>query len=426
MRSFDTQKMVYSSSSINTMHDDPVAAPPPPVHLCDIATWNSLHPSIAGSGHESIHKLCEQMTDTDHSCITCFDHEDDSASIACLTTAPSIDFFSTQSSQHELDPIDHDTLSLSNITLFSTHSPTLSIEKLREGRREGVLGKGAYGTAFKYKLSDGTFICQKTIKLHEDADQRAKQLSEVAIMQTLQHQYILNFIGHDIVRCGSNRVLHLYVEYAPGGTLCAAAAKEIVRQQVTTNNSEWLCRLRTWSRQLLEAVRYLHDNGIAHRDIKGANVLLTADGNIKLADFGLAETFNGFSNELISFAGTPYFMPPELMRGEATRLHMSGLDIWAVGCVVVEMLTGRPPWPKFGNVNQIMYHISINERPTELPKHIDTETNHFLNKCFCKLSEMPTPQTLMMHPFVRTNEHSAARREGCVAAPSSPLIDKLT
>jgi serine/threonine protein kinase len=94
-------------------------------------------------------------------------------------------------------------------------------------------------------------------------------------------------------------------------------------------------------KQVLHGLDYLHRQGVIHRDIKGGNILTTKDGIVKLADFGVATklTDAGKSN---SFAGTPYWMAPEVI--EMSGQESSACDIWSLGCTVLELLTGSPPY----------------------------------------------------------------------------------
>ena len=94
--------------------------------------------------------------------------------------------------------------------------------------------------------------------------------------------------------------------------------------------------------QVLQGLQYLHDQGVIHRDIKGANILTTKDGTVKLADFGVStSTLASGQDKEAQVVGTPYWMAPEIIQLSGAS---SASDIWSVGCTVIELLQGRPPY----------------------------------------------------------------------------------
>ncbi|GFP97516.1 mitogen-activated protein kinase kinase kinase yoda [Phtheirospermum japonicum] len=137
------------------------------------------------------------------------------------------------------------------------------------------------------------------------------------------------------------------------------------------------------------------------RDIKGANLLVDASGVVKLADFGLAKHLNGHDIDL-SLKGTPHWMAPEaVMRKDANPDLAYGVDIWSVGCTVIEMLTGKPPWSEFTSV-QAMFNV-LNRSPP-IPETLSAEGKDFLQQCFQRRPEdRPSAVKLLEHPFVRSS-----------------------
>ena len=93
--------------------------------------------------------------------------------------------------------------------------------------------------------------------------------------------------------------------------------------------------------QVLKGLQYLHDQGVIHRDIKGANILTTKDGTVKLADFGVSTSTLAGPDKEAQVVGTPYWMAPEIIQLSGAT---SASDIWSVGCTVIELLQGRPPY----------------------------------------------------------------------------------
>jgi len=93
--------------------------------------------------------------------------------------------------------------------------------------------------------------------------------------------------------------------------------------------------------QVLQGLQYLHDQGVIHRDIKGANILTTKDGTVKLADFGVSTSTLAGPDKEAQVVGTPYWMAPEIIQLSGAT---SASDIWSVGCTVIELLQGKPPY----------------------------------------------------------------------------------
>lgn len=116
--------------------------------------------------------------------------------------------------------------------------------------------------------------------------------------------------------------------------------------------------------QVLQGLLYLHEQGVIHRDIKGANILTTKEGTVKLADFGVA-TRNGPELMSSSVVGTPYWMAPEVITLSGAT---TASDIWSLGCTVIELLEGRPPYHKLNSV-AALYRI-VNDDHPELPESI--------------------------------------------------------
>ncbi|KAJ7384468.1 Mitogen-activated protein kinase kinase kinase 2 [Desmophyllum pertusum] len=156
-----------------------------------------------------------------------------------------------------------------------------------------------------------------------------------------------------------------------------------------------------YTRQILEGVSFLHSEDIIHRDIKGSNVLLDGDGNVKLADFGLSKIIQkiGSKTKLMSYRGTPYWMAPEIIKGEQ---YGRKADIWSVGCTVVEMLTGSPPW---GDLEEVAAIFKIGSEPTEpeLPEGVSQDAKEFIQAALTRNpDDRPWSDDLLKHNFVLT------------------------
>lgn len=165
--------------------------------------------------------------------------------------------------------------------------------------------------------------------------------------------------------------------------------------------------IRKYTKQILEGLEYLHSHDVIHRgnfqiilDIKGANILVDKEGICKLTDFGgskmLVEEID--NNKQKSFKGTPHWMAPETIKTlESTRYS----DIWSMGCTIIEMATGEPPWSQFTNQITALYNIMNAKNPPELPEFLSSALKDFLNKCF-KMNprERSNVFKLLRHPFI--------------------------
>ncbi|KAJ7384475.1 Mitogen-activated protein kinase kinase kinase 2 [Desmophyllum pertusum] len=187
--------------------------------------------------------------------------------------------------------------------------------------------------------------------------------NEIDILSNFKHKRIVSCYGSEQKDGG----LYLFMEFMAGGSL-----SDHIKRNKTLSESE----SGKYTMQILEGVSFLHSENIIHRDIKGSNVLLDDDGNVKLADFGLSKIIQkiGSKTNLMSCCGTLYWMAPEIFRGEG---YGRKADIWSVGCTVVEMLTGSPP---LGDLEPEAAIFKIGSRPTEpkLPESVSQDAKEFI------------------------------------------------
>ena len=216
-----------------------------------------------------------------------------------------------------------------------------------KGRR---LGKGSFGTVFVAVLHTGTMLAVKTIKLPDASqpDARAaghsnspmldetevksknatmilKVQQEVDFIRNLKHPNVIEYKACLLDR--EANTINIFMEYAVGGSLASLVKKCTRRLPEDT--------VRLYVVQILQGLSFLHAKGIIHRDIKGDNVLLDASGNAKLADFGCAKEMASATRVCGTFAGSPYWMAPEVIRNKG---YDAKADIWSVGCTTIETL----------------------------------------------------------------------------------------
>ncbi|KAL6179753.1 hypothetical protein ACLB2K_046424 [Fragaria x ananassa] len=192
--------------------------------------------------------------------------------------------------------------------------------------------------------------------------------------------------GRGIRRSGDESKLYIFLELVTKGSL------QKLYQTYHLNDSH----VSVYSRQILQGLKYLHDRNVIHRDIKCANILVHANGSVKLADFGLAKTIN--MNDIKSCKGTAYWMAPEVVNRKSRGYGLPA-DIWSLGCTVLEMLTGLVPYSNLEWM-QALWKIGKGEPPL-VPDSLSKEAQDFIHLCLqVKPDNRPTAAQLLRHPFV--------------------------
>ena len=205
-------------------------------------------------------------------------------------------------------------------------------------------------------------------------------------MRAVSHPHIIRYLGTQI----RGQTLNILMEYARGGSLRSMLQRDGALGERT---------LRLYTLQLLSGLTCLHHCGIAHRDIKSANVLL-CDSGLMLADFGASKRLTSAS--LVSgLKGTPHWMAPEVIRAQQTTSGWIQADVWSVGCTVLEMATGKQPWSQFPNPMTAMFHIAGGKSKPHIPPSVLPAARDFIDACL-KLDpdDRPNAADLMDHPLV--------------------------
>ncbi|KAG5044298.1 hypothetical protein JHK87_008213 [Glycine soja] len=267
-------------------------------------------------------------------------------------------------------------------------------------RKGELIGCGAFGQVYVgMNLDSGELLAVKQVLIaasnatKEKAQAHIKELEEeVKLLKDLSHPNIVRYLG--TVR--EEDTLNILLEFVPGGSISSLLGKFGAFPEAV---------IRTYTKQLLLGLEYLHKNGIMHRDIKGANILVDNKGCIKLADFGASKqvvelaTISGAK----SMKGTPYWMAPEVILQTG---HSFSADIWSVGCTVIEMATGKPPWSQqYQQEVAALFHIGTTKSHPPIPDHLSAAAKDFLLKCLQKEPILRSSASeLLQHPFV-TGEH---------------------
>ncbi|GMI68076.1 mitogen-activated protein kinase kinase kinase 19 [Hibiscus trionum] len=207
---------------------------------------------------------------------------------------------------------------------------------------------------------------------------------------------IIRCLGHNYTAERGEKLYNLFLEYADKGSL----ADHVKKSGGNLMESD----VRRYARSILKGLRFVHSKGFVHCDIKLQNILLFSNGDVKIADFGLAKR-NGEEEEegeqrKMEIRGTPLNIAPESVR---ENVYDSAVDIWALGCAIVEMFTGKPAWNfKPGtNLMPLLIKIGISDELPGIPQDLSEEGKDFLEKCFVKDPKKRwTAEMLVDHPFM--------------------------
>uniref|UniRef100_A0A8R7P3B3 Protein kinase domain-containing protein n=2 Tax=Triticum urartu TaxID=4572 RepID=A0A8R7P3B3_TRIUA len=252
----------------------------------------------------------------------------------------------------------------------------------KQWTRVRTLGRGASGAEVFLAADDpsGELFAVKSASAACAAALRREQ----CIMSGLRSPRVVSCIGGRGARDGS---FQLFLEFAPGGSLA---------DRVAIDGGLDERAVRGYAADVAAGLAYLHGAGMVHGDVKARNIVIGADGRAKLADFGCARDAGA---DVPIIGGTPAFMAPEVARGEEQG---PAADVWALGCMVVEMATGRAPWSGMdGNALAALHRIGYTEAAPEVPEWMSAEAKDFLRGCLVRqASERCTAAQLLDHPFL--------------------------
>uniref|UniRef100_A0A665U162 Mitogen-activated protein kinase kinase kinase kinase n=1 Tax=Echeneis naucrates TaxID=173247 RepID=A0A665U162_ECHNA len=252
------------------------------------------------------------------------------------------------------------------------------------------VGSGTYGDVYKARnIQTGELAAVKIIKLEAGDDFSIIQ-QEIFMVKECMHHNIVAYFGSYLCR----EKLWICMEYCGGGSL-----QDIYH--VTGPLSE--LQIAYVCRETLQGLGYLHIKGKMHRDIKGANILLTDNGDVKLADFGVAAKITATIAKRKSFIGTPYWMAPEVAAVEKNGGYNQLCDIWAVGITSIELAELQPPMFELHPMRALFLMSKSSFQPPKL-KDKNKWSTAFHN--FVKVSltknpkKRPTAEKLLSHVFV--------------------------
>lgn len=271
------------------------------------------------------------------------------------------------------------------VTLLASSFSSVSI-RWQKGR---FIGGGSFGQVFAaVNLDTGGVMAVKEIRFHDSQSLKIipSIKDEMTVLEMLNHPNVVQYFGVEVHR----DKVYIFMEFCEGGSLSGLLAHGRIEDEMV---------IQVYTLQMLEGLAYLHQSGVVHRDIKPENILLDHNGVIKFVDFGAAKVIAasgktrtvttpnssavGEKNpeNLNSMTGTPMYMSPEVITGQNTAKN-GVVDIWSLGCCVLEMATGRRPWANLDNEWAIMYHIAAGHKP-QLPsqEQLSEGGRNFLSRC---------------------------------------------
>ncbi|KAM0746893.1 hypothetical protein T439DRAFT_383547 [Meredithblackwellia eburnea MCA 4105] len=291
-----------------------------------------------------------------------------------------------------------------SLAFLASSSSNISI-RWQQGK---FIGGGTFGQVYlAVNLDTGDELAVKEIRFQDltSAPHLLKTIrDEMKVMEMLRHPNIVEYYGIEVHR----DKVYIFEEYCAGGSLANLLEHGRIDEEIL---------IQIYAAQMLDGLEYLHARDVVHRDIKPDNILLDAEGTIKFVDFGAAKVLAKNSKSIAgrsriavdgadanSLTGTPMYLSPETVKGER-RGKKGAMDVWSLGCVILECATGRRPWSNLDNEWAIMFHIGIavQHPPLPDPGQLSELGIDFIRQCLTiDPDKRPSATELLSHPWIES------------------------
>jgi len=258
------------------------------------------------------------------------------------------------------------------------------------------IGKGSYGVVYKARNKQtGQIVAIKIIQLEKGELEEVK--NEINIMNDMDHPNIIKYYGSYLYR----EDLWIVMEYCGGGSAMDLYA--LVEEPLNEDQIAFICK------ETLKGLYNLHTTRKIHRDIKGANILFTTEGDLKLVDFGVSASLYSTMSRRNTFVGTPYWMAPELIQEYS---YDGKVDVWSLGITAIELAEMDPPYAEIRPM-RVLFKIPTAPPPTLKEKDKWSSNFHdFIKQCLTKDPQLrPNSSALLEHPFVKNTKSKEVVRD---------------